>query len=559
MMHRTVYFIFLSVFMTTIAFSQEKGIFSGGFQSNANFFIRDSLIGAANIPQYDRQLFGAEAWLNLGYRINGYSAGVRFDLFNNSNLLDPNNSYTDQGIGKWYISKQLDKLGITVGYIYNQIGTGSIFRAYEQRPQLIDNALVGAELTYKIGEEWEATAFTGRQRDLFSTFNSVIKGAKLEGFMSFGEDSPINIAPGIGLVNRTLDDVTMNKVIGIVKDYVEVDRFIPTYNVYLASIYNTLTYKSFSWYFEAAYKSPDAFNDPNALKTEANGSLRNGKFVRDEGSMVYTSLSFAKNKLGITLEGKRTENFNFRVDPTLTRNIGLVNFLPPINRVNTYRLTARYSPATQDLSELGMQVDLKYRLRKNLNVNVNFSNITDLSTELLLYRELYLETILKIKRSWRITSGVQFQTYNQEVYEVKPEVPLVNSIVPYFDVLYKLDKKKSIRLEGQYMLIGDDEKAGKKQDYGDWVFALLEYNIAPSWSFVASDMFNVTPGKNSPTDDLGKGLALHFPRFDVFYKKGNNRYGLSYIKQVEGIVCTGGICRLEPAFSGAKFSVNSTF
>ena len=559
MMHRTVYFIFLSVFMTTISFSQEKGIFSGGFQSNANFFLRDSLIGAANIPQYDRQLFGAEAWLNLGYRINGYSAGVRFDLFNNSNLLDPNNSYTDQGIGKWYISKQLDKLGITVGYIYNQIGTGSIFRAYEQRPQLIDNALVGVELTYKIGEEWEATAFTGRQRDLFSTFNSVIKGAKFEGFKSFGEENPINFAPGIGIVNRTLDDVTMNKVIGIVKDYVEVDRFIPTYNVYLASIYNTLSYKSFSWYIEAAYKSPDVFNDPMALKTESNGSLRNGKFVRDEGSMIYTSLSFAKNKLGITLEGKRTENFNFRVDPTLTRNIGLVNFLPPINRVNTYRLTARYSPATQDLSELGLQLDLKYRVRKNLNVNINFSNITDLSTELLLYRELYLETILKIQRTWRITSGIQFQTYNQEVYEVKPEVPLVNSIVPYFDILYKLDKKKSIRFEGQYMLIGDDEKAGKKQDYGDWVFALLEYNIAPSWSFVASDMFNITPGKNSPTDDLGKGLALHFPRFDVFYKKGNNRYGLSYIKQVEGIVCTGGICRLEPAFSGAKFSVNSTF
>lgn len=556
---RIAIIIIVSVFFTTLANGQEKGIFTGGFQSNANFFIRDSLIGAANIPQYDRQLYGAEAWLNLGYRINGYSAGVRFDLFNNSNRLDPNSSYTDQGIGKWYISKQMDKLGVTVGYIYNQIGSGSIYRAYEQRPQLIDNALVGAQLTYKVGEEWEATAFTGRQRNLFETFNSVVKGAKFEGFISLGEESPVNLAPGVGFVNRTLDDVTMNKVIGIVKDYIPSERFKPTYNVYLGSIYNTLTYKNFSWYVEAAYKSPDAFNDPMALIEGPNGSIRPGKYRRAAGNMVYTSLGFAKNKLGITIEGKRTQDFNLRVDPTLPRNFGLINFLPPMNRVNTYRLTARYSPATQDLSELALQVDLKYRVKKNLNVNINFSNITDLTGDLQLYRELYLETIYKIKRTWRITSGIQFLTYNQEIYEVKPEVPLVNTVVPYFDVLYKIGRKKSLRFEGQYMFIGDDKKKGLKQDYGDWVFGLLEYNIAPHWSFVASDMFNIDPGTNAPSDESGDKLALHYPRFDVFYKNGNNRYGLSYIKQVEGIVCTGGICRLEPAFSGYQFSVNSTF
>ena len=198
-------------------------------------------------------------------------------------------------------------------------------------------------------------------------------------------------------------------------------------------------------------------------------------------------------------------------------------------------------------------------MKKNLNVNINFSNITDLTGDLQLYRELYLETIYKIKRTWRITSGIQFLTYNQEIYEVKPEVPLVNTVVPYFDVLYKIGRKKSLRFEAQYMFIGDDEKKGLKQDYGDWVFGLLEYNIAPHWSFVASDMFNIDPGTNAPSDESGDKLALHYPRFDVFYKNGNNRYGLSYIKQVEGIVCTGGICRLEPAFSGVQFSVNSTF
>jgi hypothetical protein len=58
----------------------------GQFQTRANFFLRDSLIGAANIPQYDHQLFGSESWLNLQADYQGFSLSLRFDYFNNSNL-----------------------------------------------------------------------------------------------------------------------------------------------------------------------------------------------------------------------------------------------------------------------------------------------------------------------------------------------------------------------------------------------------------------------------------------------------------------------------------------
>ena len=74
-----------------------------------------------------------------------------------------------------------------------------------------------------------------------------------------------------------------------------------------------------------------------------------------------------------------------------------------------------------------------------------------------------------------------------------------------------------------------------------------------------SDMYNADPGKNSPVDEDDEKLRLHYPRFDVFYTLRSNRFSLSYIKQVEGVVCTGGICRLEPAFSGVRVSVSSTF
>ena len=101
-----------------------------------------------------------------------------------------------------------------------------------------------------------------------------------------------------------------------------------------------------------------------------------------------------------------------------------------------------------------------------------------------------------------------------------------------------------------------------EQDYGGWLFGLAEFTMAPHWTFTISDMYNVSP--NPKNDDIatgsdGKKLKLHYPRFDVFYTYHSNRFSISYVKQVEGIVCTGGICRLEPAFSGVKLAVSSTF
>jgi len=129
---------------------------------------------------------------------------------------------------------------------------------------------------------------------------------------------------------------------------------------------------------------------------------------------------------------------------------------------------------------------------------------------------------------------LQIQRYNQEVYEAKSDVPIVETLIPYADFLYKFDRKKSIRAEVQYMHTGEED--GKKHDFGDWVFAQVEFSLAPHWSFVVADMYNSGPGKESPTDENGDLLKLHYPRFDVFYVNNSNRYSLSYIKQVEGVI-----------------------
>ncbi|MBK9257520.1 MAG: hypothetical protein IPM42_18830 [Saprospiraceae bacterium] len=538
--------LFVSFFFTQKSSAQEKGVFSGGFETNANVFLRDSTINAINTPQYDRQFFGGEAWLNLNYAVDGFTFGLRFDMFNNSNLQIPTDSYSGVGIGRWFVKKRFKKFEINVGYLYDQIGSGLIFRAFETRPLFIDNALYGASVKYDLGKEWNLMGFAGVQKNAFETYSGNIKGVRLEGFLTFGEEQPLSLAPGFGFVNRTISDSNMEDVVNSLRTYLDEDRFVPNHNTYAFSIYNTLSFKDITWYSEVALKSDDIFYNPNALKQEFIGNSL-GKLVQQSGSVLYTSVSLATGNLGMTLEGKRTENFNFRIDPNLRLIRGLINFLTPLNRQNTFRLTARYSPAPQDISEMAYSADIRYKFSRSSSALVNVSNITDLDGNLL-YRELFTEFQYKYLRKWQLTSGIQILNYNQEVYEQKPEVPIVKGITPYVDFLYKFTGTKSLRTEFQYL--------HSKQDFGSWIFGLAEYSIAPEWIFELSGMYNNQPKKVNPKGLLEKTL---YPTVGAVYIQDSNRFSLRYVKQVEGVVCSGGICRLEPAFSGIRFSMTSTF
>ncbi len=533
-------FLITFIYATSLLGQDEKGTLSGSFQANANFFLRDSTIGATNTPQYDHQLYGADAWLNLNYNYSGFDVGLRFDLFNNSNLLNPQSSYTAEGIGRWYIKKKIDKFSLAGGYLYDQIGSGIIFRAYEERPLLIDNALYGVRLGYDLGENWEIKALTGRQKQLFDVFSPNLKALNIDGYIS-EDEANWSLSPGIGLVNRTYDDATMQRIVSTVSTFSVTDSIAPSFNTNALTIYNTLTVGNVSWYAEAAWKTEDVLFNPFATKTNRDGTTSLGRLVNEKGSVYYSSISLAGKGFGLTLEGKRTENFSFRTNPFVSLNRGMINFLPPMARFNTYRLTSRYTPAIQELGEQAVKVDLKFRPKKNIGIELNFSNITDLEDNLL-YREAYSEIQIKKKRKWILTGGLQFQQYNQAIFETKPDVPLVKTFIPFVDFLYKIDRKKSVRFELQYM--------NTEQDFGSWVFGLVEYAIAPKWTFTISDMYNSDPKK---TD------KIHYPRIDLFYTIKSNRFSVSYVKQVEGVVCSGGICRLEPAFSGFRFTANSTF
>jgi hypothetical protein len=530
-----------SILATKCLTGQESLVVGGGMQLNGNVFLRDSAIGAAGIPQYDHQIYGGESWLDLNLGYAGFSGGLRFDLFSNSNLLNPQSSYSAHGIGKWYLQKSIDKLDLSVGYIYDQIGSGIIYRAYEERAQLIDNALVGAAAKWNFNSNWSLRGFMGKQRNLFETYKSQIKGLAINGFYSPSDTSSWSISPGIGFINRTLDESIVSELAAILGTYETIDQIKPFYNTNAISIFNNLSWRDISWYAEYALKPTDIFYDPNAIRSLPKGQSSLGKLVKGQGSVAYTSISYAAHNLGLTLEAKRTEGMDFRAEPLLSLNKGLINFIPPMAKINTYRLLALYYPATQFLNELAYQADLKYGW-KNWNLSLNYSDIRDLKFDKQFYNEIYTELSYKKSGLYTITAGVQRQIFDVEKYYGKGGAATVKTITPFFEVLYKLSQSKSLRTEFQYM--------NNKTDIGSWVNGLVEFGMAPNWIFEVSDMYNLKPVK---------GTKLNYPSAGVTYSKGANRLSLRYVKQIAGIVCSGGICRLEPAFSGIRMSLNSNF
>ena len=524
----------------------QSGFFSGSFQNNTNFFIRDPKIGAANLPHYDNLKVGTDNWLELKYSNEkfGLETGVRLDLFYNSILRVPTTPYTAVGIGNFFIKKKVKDLTITGGYLYDQIGSGIIYRTFEERTLGIDNALLGARLEYDIKSKVKLKAFAGVQKLKFSIQKPIILGFNADGNFST-KDGKVTFQPGVGVLNRSMDQASINQIVSTIESYDTLGRFVPKYNTYAFTAYNTLTAGGFSWYVEGAYKTTEAIKKDQIL--DAKDSL-----VNSAGNCVFTTVNYSTKGFGITLQFKRTENFYLHTSPNSTEALfdGMLNFLPPVSRQNSLRLPARYFAPSQENRELAFGAEITYSPSRKITFTFQGSYIRDFlmkkyhPTDTAFFGEAYVAGTFKPTKSLELEFGFMYARYNKFLYRKEGEHD-VDAYTPFMELGYKINKKHSIRAELQYQHV--------LKDYGQWIYALVEYSFAPHFSFAVSDMWNFKPNPNINPN------ANHYYSFFAGYTLGPHRFTVSYVKQVEGIVCTGGVCRLEPAFSGVKIGINSTF
>jgi hypothetical protein len=135
------------------------------------------------------------------------------------------------------------------------------------------------------------------------------------------------------------------------------------------------------------------------------------------------------------------------------------------------------------------------------------------------------------------------QEYSPE-YGANKTTHLANIVVA--DLLYKWTPTFSTRLELQY-LITNECFTNDREHYKDWMAALLEVNFAPHWSIWGSNMVNHGSTKK------------HYYNAGISYTKGRTRLAAGYGRYMKGSICSGGVCRTIPQYTGANFSITTSF
>lgn len=514
----------------------------GSFQMDAQYLFPDSIIGADAVDER----FLSNSFLQVTYQRGKFSGGIRYEAYLNPLLgFDPR--YKGQGIPYRFARYQGDKLDITVGNFYDQIGNGMLFRAYQEWALGIDNSIDGVRLQYQPRPGIRIKGMVGTQRIFWDQSTGLLRGGDIEltlnQLIKGWEENKTRITLGAGAFNRFEEDT-------------DFQLQLPE-NVSAMDIRAQIARGGFVLDAEYAYK----INDPFQLNN----------YVYNPGSALYLGTVYSRKGLGITLSAKRIDNFDFRSQRAVTLQEGSLSFLPPLSRLHTYRLPTLYPYATQLNGEVGIQGTIIYTVPKKTRIGgkygtkilLNFSRMHGLDTVFTEPKFRYTTTFLgdiqnlyfqdiniTLNRKW----NKKFRTlltyinlrYNKDIIELGLDTDgegMVNTQIAVLEMQYKISRKVALRTEVQYM--------GTKEDLGSWAMALAELSISPNWYFTLFDEWNY----GNPNPDR----RVHYYNSQVAYAFGGNRLAVGYSRQRRGLLCVGGICREVPASNGFSLAVSSTF
>lgn len=523
----------------------DLGTVTGNFQLDAQYYTQDSAIAAEEVDEKVR----TNSFLNLIYTRGNLSAGVRYEAYLKP-LLGFDQRYEGNGIAYRYASYVAGDLEVTVGNFYEQFGNGLVLRSYEERQLGVDNAFDGIRLRAEVVDGIRLTGLIGKQRAFFSLGPGIVRAV----------DADINLSD---LLPSLQEEALRLKLGGSFVSKYQEDRDplykLPENVAAFAGRFN-LGYDDFTLLGEYAHK----INDPSTVNSNS----------YNPGNAMYLSASYAIRGFGVTLSGKRIDNMDFRSDRAATGNNLNLNYLPAITKQHTYMLPAIYPYGTQPTGEVGWQADVIYNIprdtwlggRYGVDVSVNYAEVHRLDTtavnefeytstfpgvsDRLYYRDFNIEVNKKWSPTFKTILGYVNLTYDKDQIEGKTGYGLVYSDIVIADMTYRITATNSIHVELQHMWSRQDDSA-EQHDFGNWIYGLVEYAVAPSWFFSLLDQYNY--GNEDPEK------RLHYYNANVVFVKDANRFSLSYGRQRGGLLCVGGVCRVVPAATGVTFSLTSTF
>lgn len=522
----------------------NKGVVTGNIRIEAAYYLEDSLIGANEVPER----FGSNMYGNINYRYGKFSAGMRYEAYLPP-LVGFDSRYKGNGIANRFLNYTDSKFQLTLGSFYEQFGSGSILRTYEDKYLGIDNALDGFRLVFTPIEALTVKTFIARQKNYWDYGNGTIRGADAEWniLRTFSPESIKTLIMGFSAVSRYQAD--------------EDPIYIFPENV--AAFSGRLSYSGNSLALSGEYSFK--INDPSAIN---NLIYKNGQ------SLIFSG-SYSTKGLGISLTTKYVDNMDFRSERGATSNDLTLNFLPPSARAHTYSFAAMYPYATQPLGEASLVATVNYMIPKGSTLGGKYGTMVTASASLAnsieksvvndttslnqsgtdgykstfgkigdekYFRDYTLEISRKFSSTFKATLGGAIQYYNITVIQGHPGAEAVETAVFWIDLSKRIDEQ-NFRIEAQHL--------STKQDKGNWVMLLAEYTIAPKWFIALSDQYNY--GNDN------KDLRKHYFLVSGGFNLDAHRLSISFGKQNEGMLCVGGVCRTVPATYSVGLTYSTTF
>lgn len=532
----------------------SKGEIHGNFEIDAQYYNPDSAIGAPAVPE--KALMNG--WGNVIYTNGKFSAGLRYESYLNvMQGFDPR--YKGTGIPYRYATYDNGGLEITVGSSYDQFGSGLVYRAYEDRGLLYDNALDGVRVRYTPAKGVYLKGIWGKQRTFFTTSPGIVRG--FDGEVNLNElfDSCMakvktQIILGGSFVSKFQADQDPTFVLPE-----NVGASAGRLNLIRDITLNEATGKKgqINFYGEYAYK----INDPSTV---------NG-LIYKPGEAIYSSVAYSQKGFGLLLAAKHIDNMNFRSDRTATGNAAMINYLPALTRQHTYPLMAYYPYATQPNGEVSWQAEMSFKLKKGTllggkygtDIILNYSAAYGLDSTNLhdeagrrfgytaeyfapgdqYFQDIHIEIGKKLTNKLKGTLMYASMYYNKNVIEGKSGYPLIPAQVAVLDVIYRFTDEIALRTDLEHLYT--------KEDFGSWALALAELSLAPHWFIAAMDQYNY--------GNKIESKQIHYVNGQIGYLRGTSRIAIGYGKQRAGIFCVGGVCRFVPASNGFTLVITSSF
>ena len=517
---------------------ERKGRLTGSFETNSIYYVEDGKT-AAVVPE-DR--FGSNNYLKLDYYHGRFSAGVQAEGYLPVLQGYPTN-LTKAGLSNFYASWVDKDFSVTAGTFYDQFGSGLLFRSYQDRTLGMNSALLGARVTYSYKDILALKAIWGMPRLGMEFSSTQVRGADL----SFA----ISSLAGWKQTLLAVEGSVLNRHEAISADLKE-EGGLPS----STGFSGRLNFESKGFIVRAEYIDAGERHYPNGAYDGVNDPRID---IIKNGNAQLIEVGYSGHGLGVNITARRLEYMDMPIVYRNTSTANALNYIPALTAQYSYMLTNLNPYIVQPSTilgshcapgEIGGQVDIYYNvarrtklggkrgMRLGLNYSTYYSLLKDRSAKVdnLLWQSINFTLEKQFTRKFKLNFLYSFQEYNDS-HGVNPYTWKSNIFVA--DMLYKWTSTVSTRLELQYLL--------SKHDKRDWMAALAEVNFAPHWSIFASDMYN-------------HGLTkVHYYNAGVSYTKSRTRIQLSYGRNRAGVVCSGGVCRNIPAYTGANLMITTSF